>query len=144
VHGSRTDMRPAVLERFTWPVRVYYEDTDLGGVVYYANYLKFLERARSEWLRHLGVSQSRLLQSERLLFAISAVELRYLKPARFEDELTVTVELDRLRRASMAFRQEIRRGGAGGELLCTAQVTAACLDADTMRPRPLPANLFPE
>jgi acyl-CoA thioester hydrolase len=90
------------------------------------------------------VSQSRLLQSERLLFAISTVELRYLKPARFEDELTVTVELDRLRRASMAFRQEIRRGGAGGELLCTAQVTAACLDADTMRPRPLPANLFPE
>jgi acyl-CoA thioester hydrolase len=137
-------MNPAVLARFDWRVRVYYEDTDLGGVVYYANYLKFLERARSEWLRHLGVSQSRLLESERLLFAITAVEVHYLKPARFEDELTVTVALERLRRASMAFGQEIRRHGPGGELLCTARVTAACLDADTMRPRPLPAHLFPE
>jgi acyl-CoA thioester hydrolase len=137
-------MNPLVKARFTRAVRVYYEDTDLGGVVYYANYLKFLERARSEWLRHLGVSQSRLLEAERLLFAITAVEVRYLKPARFEDELTVTVELDRLRRASMSFRQEIYRGGDGQELLCTAQVTAACLDADTMRPRPLPAHLFPE
>ena len=137
-------MNPMVTARFSWPVRVYYEDTDLGGVVYYANYLKFLERARSEWLRHLGVSQSRLLETERSLFAITGVEVRYLKPARFEDELTVTVELDRLRRASMSFRQEIYRGGEGEELLCTAQVTAACLDADTMRPRPLPAHLFPE
>ena len=137
-------MHPRVTARFSWPVRVYYEDTDLGGVVYYANYLKCLERARSEWLRHLGVSQSRLLEAERLLFAITAVEVRYLKPARLEDDLTVTVELDRLRRASMSFRQEIYRGGDGQELLCTAQVTAACLDADTMRPRPLPAHLFPE
>ena len=129
---------------FTWPVRVYYEDTDLGGVVYYANYLKFLERARSEWLRHLGISQTRLLEAERLLFAITAVDIRYLKPARFEDELAVTVELERLRRASMSFRQSIYRGDPGGELLCTAAVTAACLDADTMRPRALPAHLFPE
>jgi acyl-CoA thioester hydrolase len=137
-------MDPRVTARFSWPVRVYYEDTDLGGVVYYANYLKFLERARSEWLRHLGVSQSRLLETERLLFAITAVELRYLKPARFEDELIVTVELDRLRRASMSFRQAIFRAGAEEELLCTAEVTAACLDSDTLRPRPLPAHLFPE
>jgi len=137
-------MNPRVAARFTWPVRVYYEDTDLGGVVYYANYLKFLERARSEWLRHLGVSQTHLLEASRLLFAITAVEIRYLKPARFEDELAVTVELDRLRRASMAFRQEIRRGGRDGELLCTAQVTAACLDADDLRPRPLPPHLFSE
>ncbi|MFU8895566.1 MAG: tol-pal system-associated acyl-CoA thioesterase [Gammaproteobacteria bacterium] len=129
---------------FTWPVRVYYEDTDLGGVVYYANYLKFLERARSEWLRHLGVSQVQLLETERLLFAITAVDIRYLKPARFEDELTVTVELERLRRASMSFHQAIYRGGVDGELLCTAQVTAACLDADAMRPRALPAHLFTE
>jgi acyl-CoA thioester hydrolase len=131
-------------ERFTWPVRVYYEDTDLGGVVYYANYLKFLERARSEWLRHLGISQTRLLQAERLLFAITCVQVNYLKPARFEDELIVTVELQRLRRASMHFGQAIHRGSVDGELLCTAQVTAACLDADTMRPKPLPAHLFPE
>ena len=137
-------MDPRVTARFSWPVRVYYEDTDLGGVVYYANYLKFLERARSEWLRHLGVSQSRLLETERLLFAITSVAVRYLKPARFEDELIVTVELERLRRASMSFSQAICRAGADEELLCTAAVTAACLDADTMRPRPLPAHLFPE
>jgi acyl-CoA thioester hydrolase len=131
-------------DRFTWPVRVYYEDTDLGGVVYYANYLKFLERARSEWLRHLGISQVRLLEAERLLFAITAVEVHYLRPARFEDELAVSVELERLRRASMSFRQEIHRHGPAAELLCTAHVTAACLDADSMRPRPLPVHLFPE
>lgn len=131
-------------DRFTWPVRVYYEDTDLGGVVYYANYLRFLERARSEWLRHLGVSQTRLLEDARLLFAITRVAVDYLKPARFEDELVVTVELARLRRARMEFNQAIYRGSLGGELLCTAQVTAACLDADSMRPKPLPAHLFPE
>lgn len=129
---------------FHWRVRVYYEDTDLGGVVYYANYLKFLERGRSEWLRHLGVSQTRLLDAERTLFAITGVEIRYLKPARFEDELVVTVALDRLRKASMVFNQSIHRGEAGGELLCTARVTAACLDADSMRPRPLPPHLFSE
>ena len=138
------DDHPRAAARFTWPVRVYYEDTDLGGVVYYANYLKFLERARSEWLRHLGVSQTALLESERLLFAITEVNVRYLKPARFEDELQVSVDLLRLRRASMEFSQEIRRGASEGELLCTAGVTAACLDADTMRPRPLPAHLFSE
>lgn len=141
---SRPELERPPRAGFTWPVRVYYEDTDLGGVVYYANYLKFLERARSEWLRHLGVSQVRLLETERLLFAITGVDIRYLKPARFEDELTVTVELERLRRASMSFRQAIYRGGVDGELLCTAQVTAACLDADAMRPRALPAHLFTE
>jgi acyl-CoA thioester hydrolase len=138
MHASR------IRDRFTWPVRVYYEDTDLGGVVYYANYLKFLERARSEWLRHLGISQVQLLEAERLLFAITAVEVHYLRPARFEDELAVSVELERLRRASMSFRQEIHRQDSAAELLCTAHVTAACLDADSMRPRPLPAHLFPE
>lgn len=137
-------MAPRTSDRFAWPVRVYYEDTDLGGVVYYANYLKFLERARSEWLRYLGISQTNLLAADRLLFAITSVAIDYLRPARFEDELLVTVELARLRRASMQFRQAIHRDGADGELLCTALVTAACLDADSMRPKPLPAHLFPE
>ncbi len=137
-------MNARIAAPFHWPVRVYYEDTDLGGVVYYANYLKFLERARSEWLRHLGVSQTRLLEELRVLFAITAVAVSYLRPARFEDELTVTAQLLRLRRASMEFRQAIHRGGPEGELLCTASVTAACLDADTLRPRALPTHLFPE
>ena len=135
-------MEAAIARPFHWPVRVYYEDTDLGGVVYYANYLKFLERARSEWLRSLGVSQSGLLESQRLLFAITSVEIRYLKPARFEDELIVSVALDRLRKASMSFLQSVHRDHVDGELLCTARVVAACLDADSMRPRPFPAHLF--
>jgi acyl-CoA thioester hydrolase len=137
-------MNARIAAPFHWPVRVYYEDTDLGGVVYYANYLKFLERARSEWLRHLGVSQTRLLEELRVLFAITAVAVSYVRPARVEDELTVTAHLLRLRRASMEFRQAIHRGGPEGELLCTATVTAACLDADTLRPRAVPAHLFPE
>jgi acyl-CoA thioester hydrolase len=128
---------------FVWPVRVYYEDTDLGGVVYYANYLRFLERARTEWLRALGVSQVELLASQRLLFAVTAVNIRYLKPARFEDELAVVVELARRRRASMDFEQRVHRVSPAGELLCQATVSAACLDADQLRPRPIPAHLFP-
>ena len=135
-------MQPRLAEPFNWRVRVYYEDTDLGGVVYYANYLKFLERARSEWLRHLGVSQSRLLAEEGVLFAITGVEIRYLQPARFEDELLVTVVLERMRRASMSFRQTILRQGDEAELLCTARVTAACLRADGMRPTAFPPHLF--
>ena len=137
-------MRPEVRERFSWPVRVYYEDTDLGGVVYYANYLRFLERARSEWLRALGISQTALLADERRLFAMTSVEIQYLKPARFEDTLCVTVELENMRRASMSFRQAIYREQLDGELLCNARVTAACLDADTLRPKPIPAHLFLE
>lgn len=137
-------MEPRIARPFHWPVRVYYEDTDLGGVVYYANYLKFLERARSEWLRNLGVSQSALLESQRLLFAITSVEIRYTRPARFEDELIVSVALERLRKASMSFLQSVHRGRVDGELLCTARVGAACLDADSLRPRPFPAHLFRE
>ena len=135
---------PRLAAPFAWRVRVYYEDTDLGGVVYYANYLKYLERARSEWLRHLGVSQSALLAESGLLFAITAVNIRYLKPARFEDELVVSVALEQMRRASMVFSQSIRRDTAAGELLCTAEVTAACLRAQDMRPAALPPHLFQE
>ena len=131
-------------DRFSWPVRIYYEDTDLGGVVYYANYLKYLERARSEWLRHVGISQRRLLEDERLLFAIASVQIDYVRPARFEDALVVTVELEQVRRASMQFRQAVYRDSEDGELICKALVTAACLDADALRPKPLPAHLFPE
>jgi acyl-CoA thioester hydrolase len=129
---------------FEWPVRIYYEDTDLGGVVYYANYLRYLERARSEWLRSLGVSQSELLSDHRILFAVTDVSIRYRRPARFEDLLVVTSELTRLQRASMTFGQRICRESADGEVLCEAEVRAACLDADTMRPRAMPNSLFME
>ena len=142
--GTRGQVPPGVHEPFEWRVRIYYEDTDLGGVVYYANYLRYLERARSEWLRALGVSQSALLADSRLLFAVTSVSIRYRRPARFEDLLIVTSELTRLARASMTFAQTIRRESAGGELLCDAEVRAACLDADSMRPRPMPESLFME
>ncbi|MEJ2515181.1 MAG: tol-pal system-associated acyl-CoA thioesterase [Gammaproteobacteria bacterium] len=129
---------------FSFPVRVYYEDTDLAGVVYYANYLRFMERARTEWLLAQGISQVALRDAEGLLFAVTAVDIRYLKPARFEDRLVVTVELTRRRRASLEVDQRILRDGPEGELLCTARVSAACLSVEGLRPRPIPGHLFRE
>ena len=126
---------------FAWPVRVYWEDTDAGGVVYYANYLRFLERARSEWLRTLGIDQARLLREERLQFVVVEANIRYHRPAKFDDELLVSAALDSLRGASVTFAQEIRRGGEAGELLVSATIRAACLASDTLRPRPLPQAL---
>jgi acyl-CoA thioester hydrolase len=126
------------VDAFTIPVRVYWEDTDAGGVVYYANYLKFLERARSEWLRALGIDQLRLQREERLQFVVVEANVRYHRPARFDDELVVSVTLESLRGASVQMGQEVRRGA---ELLVSATVRAACIDADTLRPRPLPKRL---
>jgi acyl-CoA thioester hydrolase len=126
---------------FTFPVRVYWEDTDAGGVVYYARYLHFLERARSEWLRTLGIDQARLLSEERLQFVVVEAGIRYHRPARFDDELVVTAALGELRGASVTFAQEIRRGSVSGELLVSATVRAACLASDTLKPRPLPRAL---
>jgi acyl-CoA thioester hydrolase len=126
---------------FTFPVRVYWEDTDAGGVVYYATYLRFLERARSEWLRTLGIDQARLLRDERLQFVVVEANIRYHRPAKFDDELLVSAALDSLGGASVTFAQEIRRGGAAGELLVSATIRAACLASDTLKPRPLPHAL---
>ena len=126
------------MAEFRFPVRVYWEDTDAGGVVYYANYLRFLERARSEWLRALGVDQVRLMHDERLQFVVVEANVRYHRPARFDDELDVTVKLESLRGASIALGQEIRRGA---ELLVSATVRAACVDADSLKPKPLPKAL---
>ncbi len=126
---------------FTFPVRVYWEDTDAGGVVYYANYLRFLERARSEWLRTLGIDQVRLLRDERLQFVVVEANIRYHRPAKFDDELVVSAALESLSGASVTFAQEIRRGTADGELLVSASVRAACIASDTLKPRPLPKAL---
>ncbi|MBI5611719.1 MAG: YbgC/FadM family acyl-CoA thioesterase, partial [Gammaproteobacteria bacterium] len=93
---------------FSISVRVYYEDTDAGGVVYYANYLKFMERARTEWLRGLGFEQDELSRTEGVIFAVRAAQVEYLKPARFNDALEVTVELARRGAASINFKQEVR------------------------------------
>ena len=126
------------MAEFKFPVRVYWEDTDAGGVVYYASYLRFLERARSEWLRALGIDQVRLMRDERLQFVVVEANVRYHRPAKFDDELVVSVTLESLRGASIAMGQEIRRGA---ELLVSATVRAACIDADSLKPRPLPKAL---
>lgn len=126
------------MSMFAWPVRVYYEDTDTGGVVYYANYLKFMERARTEWLRSLGFEQDQLIRDAGIIFAVRAVEVDYLRPARFNDALTVTAEVVHNGGASITFRQEVRRGD---EVLCRGKVKIASLDAQTLRPRPAPAAI---
>jgi acyl-CoA thioester hydrolase len=130
--------------RFCWPVRVYWEDTDGGGIVYYANYLKFLERARSEWLRSIGIDQGALLGQERIQFAVVEAQVRYRRPARYDDRLVVTAAVESWRGASVTFAQEIRREAEDGELLVTATIRAACLDSDTLKPRPLPPRMLEE
>ena len=124
---------------FRLPVRVYYEDTDAGGVVYYANYLKFLERARTEWLRAVGWDQSALAGTANLLFAVRALELDYLAPARLDDWLEVEARLARTGRASLDFEQRVCRGNTE---LCCGHVRVVCIDAMTFRPRALPAELM--
>jgi len=126
------------VDTFNFPVRVYWEDTDAGRVVYYASYLKFLERARTEWLRELGIDQVKLLREERLQFVVVEANVRYHRPARFDDELVVSVTLESMRGASIAMGQEVRRAG---ELLVSASVRAACIDAESLKPRPLPRAL---
>jgi acyl-CoA thioester hydrolase len=126
---------------FSQVYRVYWEDTDAGGVVYYANYLKFMERCRTEWLRHLGVSQHSLRQERKLQFAVVKVAVDFLKPAVLDDEITVTAELDRLGGATIQFKQAIWRDSAQ---LIDAQVRVACLDSSSLKPRALPKDLFME
>lgn len=124
---------------FNWPIRVYYEDTDAGGVVYYANYLKFMERARTEWLRTLGFEQDRLRDEFGVLFAVSRVEVNYRRPARFNESLSVGVNILRLGRASLELAQVVHR--SEGELLCDGTVRIACIAADSFTARPIPESV---
>lgn len=128
---------------FVWPVRVYYEDTDSGGVVYYANYLKFMERARTEWLRARGVEQDALSHERRLVFAVRALSVDYHRPARFNDLLAVSSRVVEVRGASILFEQTVQRDPSA-EVLCDARVRVACIDADTFRVRRLPGRLVGE
>lgn len=123
---------------FTFPIRVYYEDTDLGGVVYYANYLRFMERARTEWLRALGFEQDELIERQGIIFAVRSVQLDFLKPARFNELLQVTVALARPGRASLTLRQRVQRGDL---VLCEGEVKIACLDAKTFTPCAMPDSI---
>jgi acyl-CoA thioester hydrolase len=127
---------------FAWPVRVYYEDSDAQGLVYFANYFKFMERARTEWLRSLGVEQDVLLASERRFFVVVDANAEFLSPARFNDELLVTAKLHSLSRASFLIEQKIFRNSLDGELLCQGNTRAAFLNADTLKPVRVPATFF--
>ncbi len=127
---------------FEWPVRVYYEDTDAAGVVYYANYLRFMERARTEWLSHAGIELSELEKHERTVFVVTRVEVDYRLGARLGDRLRVSVEPVDIGAVLFTLAQRIRRGDdTNAELLTDARVTLACLNADRWRPVRIPAAL---
>ncbi|MEQ1622160.1 MAG: tol-pal system-associated acyl-CoA thioesterase [Methylococcales bacterium] len=124
---------------FSWPVRIYYEDTDAGGVVFYANYLKFFERARTEMLRTMGFEQDQLRSAQGIIFVVRSVQVDYLMPAKFNDLLNVTAKISAAKKASLTFEQLITRGDA---ILTTGVIRIACLDAVTMRPKAIPEILF--
>lgn len=134
-----TDIKP-----FELPIRVYYEDTDAQGVVYYANYFRFMERARTEWLRSLGVDMVHLQEVERRIFVVAEVSARFHAPARLSDDLIVTAALADLTRVTFDIEQKIFRNSTDGELLISGIVKAAYLDADTMRPKRVPSTIFGE
>lgn len=119
-------------------MRVYYEDTDAGGVVYHAQYLKFMERARTEWLRELGFDQTRLVEEQQLMFVAHEVNIKFAKPARLNDLLDITASVDSLKRASLVFAQTILRGD---EIISRASVSIACVKVQTLKPTELPASL---
>ena len=122
---------------FQWPVRVYIEDTDAGGIVYYVNYLKFMERARTEYLRSLGFGKQFIFNQD-LMFIVHSVAAQYIKPARLDDELLATARLLKLGGASLLMEQLIFRGD---ELLCKGEVNVSCVDKGTMKPRRIPGEI---
>ena len=124
---------------FTWPIRVYWEDTDAGGIVFYANYLKFFERARTEWLRSLGVEQGALREAAGGMFIVSETSVRYLAPARLDDELSVTAALEASGRASLIIAQQASRGAT---LLAEGSIRIGWVHADTLRPARIPESIL--
>jgi acyl-CoA thioester hydrolase len=124
---------------FRFPVRVYWEDTDAGGVVFYANYLKFFERARTEWLRSCGFTQQRLREDEGLIFIVSDTAVRYLRPARLDDMLDVTVALRETGRASLVIAQQAWRDGT---LLAEGTIRIGCVDAASFVPTRIPDSII--
>ena len=126
---------------FSWPVRVYYEDTDAGGVVYYANYLKFLERARTERLRELGFEQDQLKQEYGIIFAVHSLSIQYRKPAVFNDALTVSAEIIDIGKARLTFKQMITRDN-NNTSICSADVVIACLNAEKFTPARIPVHIL--
>lgn len=124
---------------FHWKLRVYYEDTDAGGIVFYANYLKFFERARTEWLRAAGVGQQLLAQEQQTIFVVSETSLQYHASARLDDELRISVEVEKLGRASIHFLQNAWRGE---QLLCSCKIRVGCVHNQSMRPQAIPSEVM--
>jgi len=131
---------------FAFPVRVYWEDTDAGGIVFYANYLKFMERARTEWLRALGIGQRLLKDETGCMFVVTDTALRYIRPARLDDELLVTARLEQSGRASLTIGQQVLAAGAAGAapsaVLCEGQIRISWVNAATLKPARIPPTLL--
>ncbi len=138
--SAKNGQRLAVKDGFLWPVRVYYEDTDAAGIVYHANYLRFMERARTEWLRALGFEQDALARDHGVVFVITASTLAFKRAARFNDELVVRSTLETLRGASIDFAQTIT--DRLGNTLCTARNVVACVTRTSLQPRRIPAAMM--
>jgi acyl-CoA thioester hydrolase len=132
------DAQQTQLFTFAFPQRVYYEDTDAGGVVYHARYIHFLERARTEWLRYLGFNNGELTRKHKMLWVVSEITINYVKPARVDDALEVSVAVENMGRVRCSFHQEIRRGD---EVLVKARVSVACVTADGFKPMEIPADV---
>lgn len=130
------------MPEFRLPVRVYYEDTDAGGFVYHGNYIRYMERARTEWLRALGFEQDELLRRHGVLFAVRRIAVEYLKPARLDEQLEISVRMAARRNASVRFAQAVYN--QAGRMLCQAEVDIACIDAQTMKPRRFPKPVMSE
>jgi len=129
------------MNAFEWPVRVYWEDTDAGGIVFYANYLKFMERARTEWLRSLGLAQRQLREDTGGMFVVSETRLKYHRPARLDDELLVTAELREIGAASLIIGQRVLSKAEHTTLLCEGTIRIGWVDAALLRPARMPARV---
>lgn len=127
---------------FTWNIRVYYEDTDTGGVVFYANYLKFFERARTEWLRSIGFEQQKLTVVDKTMFVVRSTAVDYVSPAKLDDQLRITVQIEKIGRASVVFMQEAWRLGETPVLLARGAITIACVNTETFRPQSIPSDML--
>ncbi len=127
---------------FIWPIRIYYEDTDVAGIVYHPNYLKFFERARTEWMRSLGVDLREIAREEGLIFIVNKVSIHYLSPCFLNDALEVETQLDKCRAASLVFRQMLRRPQDKDKTLCDALVSLVCVDKSSYKPKRVPNPLL--
>ena len=125
--------------QFCWPMRIYYEDTDAGGIVYYANYLKFFERARTEWLRHAGVNQQIMAEQQQAMFVVKSTSMDYHLPAKLDDQLRITVVVEKLGKASILFTQE---GWRGDLCLVSGRIKVGCVDPVLVRPCAIPTNVL--